>query len=360
MFRKIARWAVVPFAALGMVLAVAAAPAGAAVVVHPDGVVNAGAPLFTGPSDAGGIASAQAATPCQTPLPTCTDSMAGYYTNAFAQTFTKVDATFTLNAQAEGIGISTIHTVDSPDNPSGSLATSIRGAIGAQLCQNTSSEAAQIGAAYVGGGEFALGYTTGDLDGLTSDPCVGGGVVGLGVVTPDQFSLLGVFPAGSKVQTQIQQVYKHGHPSGLLFSAQLVGGVTNYTYFLNGHNFYPNEAGAGLQADTAGLSAPASNDLTDFSGVTATSQGVTAGLAAWNAVEVAGSQDGMSPALLTPSDSLSPVSGTNVCTNWHAGHRVYWGPKHHRHFRWVKGFCSAWSHGNAASVFSVSAGTPVS
>ncbi len=382
----LARVAAAVFAVPALALLGLAAPAGASTHVTPE-TVNPTV-LYTGPSNAGGLstfpATPTAEQPCAPTLTNCTDAMAGWYTSNFAETFTQVDATFSLNAEAAGIGVSCILSAGSPascwsspvSNPNKVAypKTIINGAIGAQLCENTAKgAAAQIGAANLGpigfGGEqeFALGYITGDLNGLTSDPCVGGGVI----ANPNQFNLLGAFAAGSQVQAQIKQEFVLGVPTGLLFSAQLVNGVTDYSYLLPGFLFYPNEAGAGLQADTEGLSAPASNDLTDFTGVTATSGGVTDGLAHWNAVQVNGSEDGIAPALLAPT-AITPGNGT-VCVwhppVWHPGHwkpGYFVGTGSHRHWihgRWFPGHltpgyktCS----GGGASSFSVDAGTPVS
>ncbi len=372
MLKNLARIGAASVAAGALALLGLAGTAGASTSHVSPAIVNSTV-LYTGPSDAGGLTAP--AQPCNAPLTSCTDSMAGWYTSAFAQTFTQVDATFTLDQEAAGIGTSTVSGLFGETN------TQINGAIGAQLCATTENgNVAQIGAANlgpVGPGntyEFALGYITGNLTGLTTDPCVGGGVI----ATPNQFNLLGAFPAGSQVQVQIKQETSHGRPSGLLFSAQLVNGVTDYSYFAAcGHEDvadicgYYNEAGAGLQADTQGLSAPASNDLTDFTGVTATSGGVTDGLAHWNAVQVNGSEDGIAPALLAPT-AITPGNGTTCVWHppvWHPGHwkSGYWvGSGKHRHWvhgRWFPGHttpgyrtCS----GGGASSFSIEAGTPVS
>jgi hypothetical protein len=308
--------------------------------------------LFTGPANAGGITDPVAE--CATPLASCTDSMAGYFTNSFGQTFNRVDGTFTLNPEAEGIGISTVAglVVGGVTETS----TSINGAIGLQICNETTGEAAQLGAVYLGDSTgtplFALGYLTGYLNSLTVDPCVGGGVLG-GASSSTTFTALtdSGIPAGSTIRAQIQE-----YGGAVLFTAALANGVANYTYFDSACRwFFPNEAGAGLQVNTTGLSAPASNDLTDFTGVTATSDGVTHGFAFWNAVQVQGSQDGIAPALLSPNNSISPAVATRT---WIPGHRYYYGPKGHRHYRWIGGHWT--SSGLGASSFSVDAGTPVS
>lgn len=333
-------------AGLALALSMAGAAGAAVTAQAPDAVSST--VLYTGPANAGGIATA-----CASPLTSCTDSMAGWYTNSFADLFTQVDGTLTLNAEAEGVGISKI---DGLDDYNGT--TEINGAVGIQLCNESNGDAAQMGAVYLGGGQFAVGYLTGELEGLTVDPCAGGGVF-QDASADTTFTALGAVPAGTQIEAQIKQ---DGH--GVLFTAEnLTEDVANYTAFDHYSWFYPNEAGAGLQADTAGLSAPAVNDLSDFSDVTATSGDVTRGLAYWNAVQVDGSQDGIAPALLAPS-ALTSNPGARAC------HRIwingYWGKwyKHHGHEKrnWHRGHwksvCS--TKQDVSSSFSVDAGTPVS
>lgn len=336
-------------AAVALFSGLAVTAAGASVTTaRPANVVGS---VFTGPSNPGGVTPVSPQQPCNVPLSgvTCTLPMAGWYTNAFAQTFTQVDATFTLNPQSEGIGVTAFSAGPNP-GPAGP----VNGAIGAQLCSASSGQVAQIGVAYAGlvNGvpTFYAGYTTNTLHGLANDPCVGGGVVNPSI---GQFNVLGAIPVNSTVQVEIRQVFEDGHPAGLLFTAA-DSATVNYTYFLPGWGYYPNQAGAGLQANTTGLAAPAVNDLTDFSGVTATSQGQTHGLAYWNAVQVESSQDGLAPALLAPS-MITPSQSS--CT-WHPGHRYYYGSKGHRHYRWIRGYWTC--QGGSASSFSVWAGTPVS
>lgn len=273
-------------------------------------------------------------------------SMAGWYADSFASLFTQVDGTFSLNTQAEGIGVSTV------DGVNGATSTDISGAIGIQLCNESNGKAAQLGAVYLGGGEFAVGYLTGTLlDGLSYNPCAGAGVLG-GASSSTTFTNLGLVSAGNSIRAEIRQ-----DGSGILFSAMEVGGVATYTSYDHFPWFFPNEAGAGLQTNTATLSAPALNDLTDFTNVYTNDGSIQGGFDNWNAVEVQGSQDGIAPALLTPS-ALTDVAGPAVCHSvWVKG---YWtGKKHHRkwhHGHW-KTVCV--SPADASSSFSIDAGTPV-
>lgn len=330
-------------------LGMTAGAAGAATSAFPDGV--SATAIYTGPANPGGVGGA-------------TLSMAGYYTNNFGDLFTQVNGTFSLNAEAEGVGISCVNGESTTSTstacgyagavPYTATATVVNGAIGIQLCNETTGSAAQLGAVYLGTGEFAVGYVTGTLEGLVADPCVGGGVLS-GSTT---FTSLAEVPVGNSIQGRIRQ---DGH--GVLFTAALVGGIANYTYYKSTGWIYPNEAGAGLQADTTGLSAPAVNDLTDFSGVTATDGGTTNGFAAWNAFQVDGSQDGMAPALLSPNSSLTPLTGGSKTCVWHKGYWVHHYNKHHhpKHWRtWHKGYNVCTVIPGGASSFSIYAGTPVS
>jgi hypothetical protein len=256
-----------------------------------------------------------------------TNGTAGYYTTAFGQTFTRVNGTFSLNLQ---------NVADS-------------GGVGIQLCTSSSGHAAQLGAVPVSQGKWAVVFWRGFLVGNptgNNDPCNGSqlhfGIGGFGVT---QLGLVGV---GTTVTAQIKQ-----RKGGLLFSVQDTPSV-NFNYFLPSFPGHFNEAGAGVSGNMTTLSAPAVNDLTDFSGVTATSaHGVTHGFVAWNTVKVSSSKFGTPPALMTPT-GISPAVFTRT---WHPGHRYYSGRKGHRHYRWIKGHWT--STGGGPSSFSVLAGTPV-
>ncbi len=313
--------------------------------------------VFTGPSDPGGMNPSPPGEQCIPPLatagnPDCTLSMAGWAANSFADLFTQVDGTFSLNAEAEGIGVSQVSGVAGYTGT-----THIDGAIGIQLCNESDGDAAQLGAVYVGdvGGtpSFAVGFLTGTLTGLTINPCWGGGVFQTASANTT-FTHIGLVPAGTLIEAQIAE-----DGGGVLFTAEnLTTGLANYSYWDKAAPWFdPNEAAGGVQTDTTGLSAPAVNDLTDFSDVYAVdANGVQAGFGYWNAIQVDGSQDGMAPALLEPT-ALVSNSGPQAChKDWYW---VWAGKKHHKHpehrYHVV---CSAPS--DVSSSFSVDAGTPVS
>jgi hypothetical protein len=302
-------------------------------------------------------------------------------------------------------GPTTSTTFPSGGGTVGTLATAnttvIGSAIGLELCDESNGDAAQLGAVNLGdigtGGadEWAAGYLTGTLTGGVTSPvtnaCWGSGVIG-DASTSTTFTPLGLLADGSTVTGQIKQEYSHSHATGDLFTIEANADLTNYSYFDACHTVsltedvtksygpdcsaYYNEADAGVQSDLTGLSAPAVNDLTDFTGVTAVFDGVQSGLAAWNDDTIEASADGVAPALLAPT-ALSPaVAQTCVYHpavykyDWvgHYGHREYY--DHGTKFRWVKGdrheirvkLRNAYTTctGGGASSFSVDAGTPVS
>jgi hypothetical protein len=256
-----------------------------------------------------------------------TDGTAGYYTTSFANTYNQANGTFTLNLE---------NIADS-------------GGVGIQLCDSTSGHAAQLGAIPDGPGTWAIVFWRGFLVGNPTgdnDPCNGSilhfGLGGAGVTQ------LGSVGAGTTVQAQIKEE-RHG----IKFSVA-DGPVVNFNYFVPSFRGNFNEAAAGVTGDDTTLSAPATNDLVDFTGVTATNQAnITHGYAYWNAVSVSSSADGIAPPLIAPS-ALTPAAATRT---WHPGHRYYYGPKGNRHYRWIKGYWT--STGAGPSSFSVLAGTPV-
>jgi hypothetical protein len=257
-----------------------------------------------------------------------TNGTAGYYTTSFANTYKQVNGTFTLNLE------------NVADN----------GGVGIQLCDSTTGHVAQLGVVPNGSGGWEAVLDRGYLFNINptgdGDPCNGSPLFfGLG------FPLiqLGAVGVGSTVQAQIKEI-RHG----LEFSIA-DGPAVNFNYFIPSWKGNFNEAAAGVTGDQTTLSAPATNDLVDFSGVTATNQAnVTHGYAYWNAVSVSSSADGIPPALISPS-VLNPATAVRT---WHPGHRVYFGPKGHRTgYRWIPGYWT--SSGLGPSSFSVLAGTPV-
>jgi hypothetical protein len=253
-----------------------------------------------------------------------TNGTAGYYTNQFGDTYTQVNGSFSLN------------------KPS----LFANGALGIQLCNASTGFAAQIGAIADFSGGWIVGYFTGYLNpatGINGDPCDGNTF--LYHVTGAGFTALGTVQAGTTVQAQIKEV-NHG----LVFTVA-DGPTANFSYFLPSFPGYFNEAAAGISENLSLISAPATNDLSDFFGVTATDvNGVTGGLATWNAVMVSSGFPGYAP-LVTPT-AITPATG-QVCT-WVPGHWSRW---HHHHHHWIKGHWSC--TGGGPSSFSIYAGSPV-
>jgi len=256
-----------------------------------------------------------------------TNGTAGWYTNSFANTFRQVNGTFTLNTEN----------------------VANYGGVGIQLCTSTNGHAAQLGAVPLGPGSgyWAVGYWRGFLFGNPTgdnDPCNGGffGFRGGG------FTQLGIVPAGTTVQAEIRQTR-----GGLLFTAA-DSQLTSFTYFLPSFPGFFNEAAAGTSWNLNILSAPATNDLVDFTNVSAeNSAGVNHGFAFWNAVAVSSSKDGIAPPLLT----VSLLDPSTAVRTWIPGHRYYYGPKNDRRYRWIGGHWQ--SSGLGPSSFSILGGTPV-
>jgi hypothetical protein len=253
-----------------------------------------------------------------------TNGTAGYYTTQFGDTFTQVNGSFSLN------------------KPS----LTANGALGIQLCNSVTGFAAQLGAVAVPNGGWLVGFLKGYLNpatGINGDPCDGNTFLspsGGGI-----FTALGTVAAGTTLQAQIKEV-----DHGLVFTAA-DGPTANFSYFLHSFPGYFNEAAAGISENMSLISAPATNDLSDFFGVTATDvNGVTGGLATWNAVMVSSGFPGYAP-LITPT-AITPATG-QVCT-WVPGHWSQW---HHHHHHWMKGHWSC--TGGGPSSFSIYAGSPI-
>jgi hypothetical protein len=257
---------------------------------------------------------------------------AGYYTQSFGDIYTQVNGTFTLNK---------------PSNTQLGILTN--GGIGITLCNATTGYTAQLGVIDSGAGGWtvvlAKGYLHGDPTG-TGSPCDGNTffnehITGLGVTA------LGTVGAGTTVQAQIKEVH------GALVYTVADSDLANFNYVQHSYPGFFNEAGAGVSTDLNVLSAPAVNDLVDFSGVTTTDiSGATHGFGFWNAVSVSSGVPGYAP-LVTPS-ALSPASYSCV-----AGHWKRWttgSGKHKKHHKeWVKKKCT----GGGASSFSIITGSPV-
>ena len=260
---------------------------------------------------------------------------AGYYTQEFGRTYTQVNGSFKLN-------------LPSTDQ----LFALENGAIGIQLCNNTSGYIAAVGvidtnAAVPGSWSVVAisGYLAPGTDPTgDGDPCAGVSFWSLLFGHPTGFNttVLGYLPAGTTVQAQIKE-YHH-----VLVYTVADSNLANFNYAQWKFGGFFNEAGAGTSGDLDILSAPATNDLVDFSGVTATvSTGAKHGFAAWNTVGVASGFPGYAP-LITPT-AISPSSYACV-----PGHWLHYGKKHH-HTKWVPRKCT----GGGASSFSIETGSPV-
>lgn len=253
---------------------------------------------------------------------------AGYYTQSFGQIYTQANATFTLDKPA----------LDQ-------LSVDQNGGIGSQLCNATTGYTAQVGVvpshSAVGTWDVvvAQGFYVGDPTG-TGSPC-DGNILFFGVL---HHTVIGHVPAGTTVQTQIKEVHH-----GLVYTVA-DSQLANFNYYQHSFPGFFNEVGDGVTGDLNILSAPVTNDLVDFSGVTGTTDsGATHGLAYWNAVSVSSGYPGYAP-LITPS-SISP-SGYSCTTV--PGHWSKW-VHHHRHWIKRKTTCT----GGGASSFSIETGSPI-
>jgi len=260
---------------------------------------------------------------------------AGYYTNSFADIYTQVNGTFKLNI---------------PSLSQFLFGPAQNGGIGIQLCNATTGYVAQLGVvADTPNWEVVLakGYLTGDPTG-TGSPC-DGNTFFAEHITGISLTALGTVPAGTTIQAQIKEV---GH--GLVYTVA-DSALANFNYFQPSYPGYFNEAGAGVSTNLVILSAPAVNDLVDFSGVTATDvTPVTQGFAFWNAVEVTSGYPGYPP-LIMPS----PISPSGVVCTTVPGHWKRWTTDHgkHHHKRWIpeKTTCT----GGGPSSFSILTGSPI-
>jgi len=271
-----------------------------------------------------------------------TNGTAGYYTQSFGDTYTQVNGTFKLNE---------------PSNTQLGILTN--GGIGIQLCNATSGYTAQLGVvddtANTGLWDVvrAVGIYYGNPTGSGS-PCEGN--LFFPTATTGEFKLvgytvLGEVPAGTTVQAQIKEVR-----GGLVYTVADTN-QNNFNYFQPSFPGFFNEVGAGVSTDLNILSAPATNDLVDFAGVTATdASGATHGFGYWNAVSVSSGVPGYAP-LVTPT-ALNPAG--YVCKTvpghwkrWTTGH----GKHKHHHKKWIakKTTCK----GGGASAFAIETGSPI-
>jgi hypothetical protein len=264
-----------------------------------------------------------------------TNGTAGYYTQSFGALYNQVNGTFKLNE---------------PSNTQFGILTN--GGIGIQLCNATNGRYAQLGVvddSDLGTWDVvaAVGQYTGNPVG-TGSPCDGNSFFSSIHVHGFELWNLGQVPAGTTVQGQIQETR-----GGLVFTAA-DSNLANFNYFLKQWKYgFFNEAGAGVSTDLNLLSAPATNDLVDFSGVAATTTaGADHGFGYWNAVSVSSGVPGYA-ALVTPS-GLTPPAYSCVAGHWKrwtTGHGKH--KKHHK--EWIKKKCT----GGGASSFSIETGSPI-
>jgi len=175
------------------------------------------------------------------------------------------------------------------------------GAIGLQLCNSRTGYAVQFGAVPETSG-WQVGYFTGYLSastGIGGDPCAGNQMLRKGTVTT-----LGRVPAGALIRAQVTE--QHNGDLTLTYADSSVTSFTHRVHALPG-NF--NEAAADATYAGVTFHGPVVNTIADFTDVTATgADGVTGGLATWQAVKVSSSKTGKPPVLITASP-LSPATG---------------------------------------------------
>jgi hypothetical protein len=207
------------------------------------------------------------------------NNTAGWYTMSLSATLTQVAGTFRLSAA--------------------DLAT--HGALGLELCNSKTGYAVQFGAVPETSG-WRVGYFTGTLSpaaGIGGDPCAGNWFLRSSTVTT-----LGSVPAGALLHAQITE-----QADGELTLTYADSAVTSFTHRVQATPGHFNQAAAAASYAGVIFRGPVVNEITDFTGVTATSaSGVTGGLAAWGAVRVSGSETGQPPTLITAS-RLSPATG---------------------------------------------------
>jgi hypothetical protein len=271
---------------------------------------------------------------------------AGYYTQSFAVQYNQANATFKLNEPA-------LQWLDASVGADGD------GGIGAQLCNATTGYTAQVGVvpSYTDPGTWDVVVAQGIYKGSpTGSPC-DGNVLFAGYL---QHTVLGHIPAGGTVQVQVKEASQGNYHHGLLFTVA-DSNEANFNYFQHSFPGYFNEVGDGVTGDFNILSAPATNDLVDFSGVTGTTTaGATRGLAYWNAVKVSSGVPGYA-ALIAPG-AISPSAYTCVAGHFKrwTTYTHYWknGKRHtvaHHHKEWIKKKCT----GNGASSFNILTGSPL-
>lgn len=179
---------------------------------------------------------------------------------------------------------------------------STSGALGLQLCNSHTGYAVQFGAVPASGG-WQIGYFTGSLPadtGIGGDPCAGNQFLSSGTVT-----LLGNLPAGATVHAEITV-----QPGDKVVLTYAYSAVTSFSHRITISSSTFDEAAAGASYPGITFHGAVVNQITSFTGVSATSaDGTTGGLATWQPVLVSSSKTGAPPVLITAS-SLSPATGS--------------------------------------------------
>jgi hypothetical protein len=302
MIRKIAHWAIAPFAVLAVGLGVCLAPVAANAAVSPVTVYNS-------------------------------NGEAGIYSFSAYPFFQAVTDTTPLTLAMTG----------NSNTPHG---TQIFG-IGSELCVEATGAAVQEGIVYNGDGTFDLLAEFGTLDEQAPDTasylnakCVSGGslTVGSGFDSSDPLDsysgaaiVLSQVPLGDTIATRQHQVgdtvYAWGEDTTTAIADNTVAIETD------GHQNF-DVAGIGTVENQASLSAPDTNPLDTLTGITLTSGAITASPDFWSAVKVVSNAEG------TPADP-NLVAGTlssataPVCVT--TGHGGYWQHRRHHHRRWIRG-----------------------
>ena len=178
------------------------------------------------------------------------------------------------------------------------------GALGLQLCNSHTGYAVQFGAVPASGG-WLIGYFAGSLSaatGIGGDPCAGNQLLRSGTVTS-----LGSVPADATVKARIsvrsggEVVLTYAFSADTSFNHQIT--ISNGTF---------DEAAAGASYVGVSFHGAVVNQVTSFSGVSATSaNGTTGGFATWQPVLVSSSKTAGSPIQITAS-SLSPTTGSGT------------------------------------------------
>jgi len=247
-----------------------------------------------------------------TPIGTTTGT-SGYEETDLGVNYWQTGGTFTVNPDANSLGVTT-----NLANPNG--------AIGGGLCNNGSGQAAEIGVVETAVNSFEVVAAVGKLVNGNPDPCTHSV---LNTATAPLHPLLTGLPVKTSI-TYLVQEYR----TGIKFSGEANSGqsfdqwfsfekCTKHPGYWTGgrhhrkwHKAYDvckdnrlffNEALAGVMQSLQNLGGPATNDLTDFTGVRA--NGVAFGTSPNVALPIASSATGNPPWLVGPASA--PGKGPN-------------------------------------------------